>query len=85
MGSSSDHEHDPDEALVTLGWHPGPQKHAPSPTLSDCCLCLVFESCLTHCDPVDSSVHGLSQARILEWVAVSFSRLSSEDSFAFIS
>ena len=31
------------------------------------------------CDPVDcnppgSSVHGISQARILEWVAISFSR-----------
>ena len=31
------------------------------------------------CDPMDcsllgSSVHGISQARILEWVAISFSR-----------
>ena len=35
------------------------------------------------CDPVDcsppgSSVHGISQARILEWVAISFSRGSSQ-------
>ena len=34
------------------------------------------------CDPMDcsppgSSVHGISQARILEWVAISFSRGSS--------
>ena len=34
------------------------------------------------CDPTDcnfpgSSVHGISQARILEWVAISFSRASS--------
>ena len=29
------------------------------------------------CSPPDSSVHGLFQARILEWVAVSFSRESS--------
>ena len=34
------------------------------------------------CNPVDysplgSSVHGISQARILEWVAISFSRGSS--------
>ena len=34
--------------------------------------------CLTQCDPMDcsssgSSVHGISQARILEWVAISFS------------
>ena len=39
----------------------------------------VTQSCLTLCDPVDcsppgSSVHGLLQARILEWVAISFSR-----------
>ena len=37
---------------------------------------------LALCDPVDctppgSSVHGISQARILEWVAISFSRGSS--------
>ena len=39
-------------------------------------------SCLTHCDPMDcslqgSSVHGILQARVLEWVAISFSRGSS--------
>ena len=38
--------------------------------------------CLTFCDPLDcsppgSSVHGILQARILEWVAISFSRGSS--------
>ena len=37
------------------------------------------QSCLTLCDPMDSSppgssVHGISQARILEWVAISSSR-----------
>ena len=40
---------------------------------------LVSQSCLTLCDPVDCSppgfsVHGIPQARILEWVAISFSR-----------
>ena len=30
-----------------------------------------------HCSPPDSSVRGIFQARILEWVAVSFSRGSS--------
>ena len=40
------------------------------------------ESCSTLCDPMDcrppgSSVHGISQARILEWVAISVSRASS--------
>ena len=29
------------------------------------------------CSPPDSSVHGISQARILDWVAISFSRGSS--------
>ena len=30
------------------------------------------------CSPLGSSVHGISQARILEWVAISFSRRSSQ-------
>ena len=38
-----------------------------------------LQSCLTLCDPIDgsppgSSVLGISQASILEWVAISFSR-----------
>ena len=42
----------------------------------------VAQSCLTLWDPVDcsppgSSVHGIPQARILEWVAISFSKGSS--------
>ena len=35
------------------------------------------QSCLTLCDPVDYTVHGILQARILEWVAFLFSRGSS--------
>ena len=40
------------------------------------------QSCPTLCDPMDcslpgSSIHGIFQARILEWVAISFSRRSS--------
>ena len=47
----------------------------------DCCWCLVTKLCLTLCSPMDcslpgSSVHGIFQARILEWVAISFSRSS---------
>ena len=45
---------------------------------------LVTQSCPTHCDPVDytyspsgSSVHEILQARILEWVAILFSRGST--------
>ena len=38
----------------------------------------VTQSCLTLCKPMDSLVHGILQARILEWVAFPFSRLSSQ-------
>ena len=47
------------------------------------CVCAkLLQSCLTLCDPMDcslpgSSVHGISQARILEWVAMPSSRGSS--------
>ena len=39
----------------------------------------VAQSCLTLCDPMNyslpgSSIHGIFQARILEWVSISFSR-----------
>ena len=33
---------------------------------------------LTFCDPMDYTVHGILQARILEWIAVPFSRGSSQ-------
>ena len=41
--------------------------------------CVHAQSCPTLCDPMDcsppgSSVHGIFQTRILEWVAISFSR-----------
>ena len=40
--------------------------------------CVIFDLCdLLDCSPPGSSVHGISQARILEWVAISFSRGSS--------
>ena len=45
-------------------------------------MCSLTQLCPTLCDPVDcgppgSSVHGIFQARILEWVAYSCSRGSS--------
>ena len=44
---------------------------------------LVTKLCPTLCDPMDcsppvSSLHGISQARKLEWIAISFSRGSSQ-------
>ena len=50
---------------------------------SDLCVC-VSHSVVSDsrkpmdCSPSDSSVYGISQARILEWVAISFSRRSSQ-------
>ena len=44
-----------------------------------CPVCLIIQPCPTLCNPMDyslpgSSVHGILQARILEWVAISSSR-----------
>ena len=46
------------------------------------CACSVTQLCLALCDPMDcsppgSSVHGIFQVRILEWVAISYFRGSS--------
>ena len=38
----------------------------------------VAQSCLTLCNPMDYTFHEILQARILEWVAVPFSRGSSQ-------
>ena len=49
---------------------------------------LVAQSCLTLCDPTDYSlpgfsVHGILQARILDWVAIPFSRGSANPGIEF--
>ena len=59
---------------------PCPEK---SPNSSHYCYCLVTKSRPTLCDPMDcippgSSVHGILQARTLDWVAVFFSRGSPQ-------
>ena len=46
-------------------------------------MCLAAQSCLTlydprDCSPAGSSIHGILQARILEWAAMPFSRGSSQ-------
>ena len=46
------------------------------------CACSVAQACPTLCSPMDcnlpgSSINGIFQARVLEWVAISFSRGSS--------
>ena len=70
---------------VTLHWHSTDSSSHPTPhpLIPSCCYCLVTKSRLTLCDPMDysswgSSVLGVFQARILEWVALSISRGSSQ-------
>ena len=50
---------------------------------NSCSIVRMAQSCLTLCDPMDyslpgSSVHGILQARTLEWFAMPFSRRSSQ-------
>ena len=47
-------------------------------TVDGCKKMKVAQLCPTLCDSVDYTVHGILQARILEWVAVPFSRGSSQ-------
>ena len=58
--------------IITIDWKKGCM-HART----------VTQLCLTLCDPMDcsppgSSLHGIFQARILEWVAISSSMGSSQ-------
>ena len=58
------------------------ERLSPSTCYPCLCACSLSQSCLTLFDPMDRSpprfsVHGISQARILEWVAISSSRGSS--------
>ena len=50
----------------------------------------VAQSCLTSSDPMDcslpgSSIHGICQARVLEWVAIAFSERNRQLGFNFVS
>ena len=79
-----------DSAATSIDWHwwpfyqlvPERFKVAAEGVTPCRVYCLVTKSCLTllkamDCSPPGSSVHGISQARILEWFAISFSRGSS--------
>ena len=53
------------------------------PAVTYRCESEVAQLCLTLCDPMDcslpgASVHGIFQAGVLEWLAISFSRRSSQ-------
>ena len=81
MPSSRGSSQSRDQTYVSLlHWQAGSLPLAPprKPQMSE-----VAQSSPTLCNPVDcsppgSSVHGILQARILEWVAISFSRGSSQ-------
>ena len=71
--------------LLAFEWRAAWPHTLPSSTIlhnhvAHVCVCvLAAQSCLTLCDPTDcslpgSTVHGVFQARILEWVASPFSR-----------
>ena len=58
------------------------KSHCAQLVITSSALCVHAQSHLTLCDPMDcslpgSSVHGSFQARILEWVAISYSKGSS--------
>ena len=59
------------------------QTNVPELGKSGMCVCVCAQSCPTPLDPTDcsppgSSVHGILLARILKWVAISYSRGSSQ-------
>ena len=60
-----------------LCWTRGPGAAVACEVLEIRGCCLVARSCEMNYSPPSSSVHGTSQARVLEWVAISFSRGSS--------
>ena len=72
-------------SLRTVIFSPIPQNlhfHRNFHTQWCCYCCLVAKPCptlcnLMDCSPPGPSVYGISQAKILEWVAISFSRGSS--------
>ena len=55
-----------------------PPSHTKSPNFNLLVFVKVAQSCLTLCDHMDCTVHGILQARILELVAVPLSRGSSQ-------
>ena len=63
-------------------WLRFPCQHRHSVLLWPAYVLLIAQSCLILCNPTDyslpgSTVHGILQARILEWIAIPFSRGSS--------
>ena len=76
-------DHVPWDTRLSPCWNPSGSFGFLSKTICSPCLKVkVAQSCPTLCSPMDcslpsSSVHGILQAKILEWVAIPFSRASS--------
>ena len=69
-------DEEPGSSLKVTGKHNSTSWGVPSMSL--CCCRFSSQSCVWHCcSPPGSSVHGISPARILEWVTISYSRGSS--------
>ena len=76
MGDGHCQDSNTDQKTDTL------RSHVSYPPIQ-CVRAKSLQSCLTLCDPMDctlpgSSAHGILQARILKWVAIPFSRGSSQ-------
>ena len=72
----------PKESLRIRG-ESGRQKKEPSGEKARCFRLVSYKSCPILCDPMNQgppgfSAHEICQSSILEWVAVSFSRVSSQ-------
>ena len=72
LGNLGDPPEDPSQDRVGCPAYPGWGLYDTSVKVK------VAQSCPTLCDFMDSTVHGILQARMLEWVAFPFSRGSSQ-------
>ena len=59
-----------------MGKHEGKRQNNNKKAMKESMKVNIAQACPTLCDPMDYVVHGILQARVLEWVAVPFSRRS---------
>ena len=62
---------------IYVGKHEGKRQNNNKKAMKESMKVNIAQSCPTLCDPMDYVVHGILQARILEWVAFPFFRGSS--------
>ena len=69
------------EIMEAMALGPPPGDHSWPCPASSCHAVVkvkVTQSCLTLCNPMEYTVHGILQARIMEWIAFPFTRGSSQ-------